>query len=271
MSVTAKSCAGVLKRKEFTPLHFVASKVLMSSAAILAGVDHADCSVVQICHGETGLERSNFHMDTFYVSCFCWGPCGETLLLASTDYVNVLEIDQHGTYTRGMYTGFPVTAIACDAVRVACCTESKEDTWPKVLLMDYATGNFLQSFGSFGLDNGLVSIHVAHVAMAGDFIIMADDANEYLTRVDRVGNFARVTFASEGLVVALCTAHNGKDVYVTTSKVHSEVKRVNVLTGAIQNTWCLPGDDVVSNVSCCQHNRTVTVFSKQTQRLYFFA
>jgi hypothetical protein len=234
---------------------------------VLATVYQKDMSMLRIIN-KTEDATFDFHIDGFFVSCYCWGPSGNTLWIGDDFYVSIVEIDRSGNWLRNIYVGAGSTAIASDETSVVTCIESKEDTWPKLVVIDYATGSIVAAFGAFGLDNGLLCPKTTNVAIVGSHYIVAAATNPYLVRVDKEGNMDRINLEG-GTVVAMCNAHNGRDVYVCTARMPQEVQRVDIFTGVVQNAWAIPAG-AVTDITCIATDKHVVVFSAETQLLYTY-
>jgi hypothetical protein len=233
---------------------------------VLATVNWEDTTMLHMA--KKGQPVFDFHIEGLFVSCCCWGPFGDTLWIGNAFYVSIVEIDDTGRWLRNIYVGAGSTAIASNETGVVTCIESNEDTCPKLLVFDYASGSMLASFGAFGLDNGLLCPKTTQVAIVGSYYIVAVAAHSYMVRVDKLGNVDKIDLDG-GAIVAMCNAHNGKDVYVCTSKMPQDVQRVDVFTGVVQNAWAIPAGNV-TDISCIAADKQVVVFSVETQLLYTY-
>jgi hypothetical protein len=213
-----------------------------------------------------------FHAEGVFVSCSCWGPSGNTLWIGNDIYVSIIEIDDGGNWLRNMYVGAGSSAIACNEISVVSCTECKDETWPKLIVLDYASGSIIATFGAFGLDAGLLLPSTTHVAIVGSYYVVAVASNSYMVRIDKDGNFAQIHLGDGGFITAICSAHNGRDVYVCTSKLPRDVCRIDIFTGLMQNSWSLPKDALgnVTDISCAETDKCVIVFSAETQILFTY-
>jgi len=272
MSRQARSCSGCLKTIEYPWTGFKSSRVLFNPSHYdeLVAVDIEDSSLVYLSKRQE--ETSLIHMDGVYVSCFCWGPLGNTIWVGNGVYVSIVEFDRSGNWLRNVYVGAGSAAIACDEKNIVVCLATIEDNWPKLVVLDYTTGTIKATLGTFGSDAGLLCPFTTHVAIVGSYYIVGIAEHSYFVRVDVHGNFVQVNLEEGGSIIAICSAHNDRDVYVSTSRMPHDVRRVDIFTGVVQNAWSLPKDLLgrVTDIMCIQADKSVTVFSDETQVLYTY-
>lgn len=270
MSRKLRTCSGRLKDQSHLWTSHAASRALLNpfDKNTLVSVSKDNFGIVHT--SQKGEPIFTLQIDGFYVTCCCWGSMGNTIWLGNDLFVSIVETDTCGNWLRNVFVGAGCTALASSDTHLVTCVESKEDAWPKLMVLDHDTGFMLFSFGAFGLDNGLLSMKPSHVAIVGPYYIVADEDSTHMVRVDAVGN-ATPILLNGGTIVSMCSAYNGKDIYVCTSKLPHNVQQINIYTGVVQNEWCIPAGHRVTDISFTPTENEVIVFSAEQQILYTFA